>query len=52
MLVTMNEVLKYAEEHNCAVGSFNTPTLENLWAVIDAAEKKECTSNNYACRTS
>ncbi len=40
MLVTMNEVLKYAEEHNCAVGSFNTPTLENLWAVIDAAEKK------------
>lgn len=40
MLVTMNEVLKYASEKNCAIGSFNTPTLENLWAVIDAATKK------------
>lgn len=40
MLVTMNEVLKYAEERKIAIGSFNTPTLENLWAVIEAAEKR------------
>ena len=34
----MNDVLKIAEEKNIAIGSFNTPTLENLWAVIEAAE--------------
>lgn len=40
MLVTMNEVLHYAEEKNIAIGSFNTPTLENISAVIEAAEER------------
>jgi fructose-bisphosphate aldolase class II len=40
MLVNLVELLKYAEDHNCAIGSFNTPTLENIWAVIEAAEEK------------
>ena len=39
MLVNLNEVLKYAEEHHCAIGSFNTPNLENMVAVISAAEE-------------
>lgn len=39
MIVNLKEVLKYAEENNCAVGSFNTPTLESLTAVIRASEK-------------
>lgn len=39
MIVNLNEVLKYAEENNCAIGSFNTPTLESLMAVIKASEK-------------
>ena len=40
MLVTMNEVLQYANEKNIAIGSFNTPTLENLMAVLEASEEK------------
>lgn len=39
MLVNLNEILKYAEEKNVAVGSFNTPNLENMLAVIKAAEE-------------
>lgn len=39
MLVNLNEILKYAKEHNCAIGSFNTPTLESLNAVLNAATK-------------
>lgn len=39
MLVDLKYVLAYAKEHNCAIGSFNTPTLENVIAVISAAEK-------------
>ena len=39
MLVNLKKVLEYAEKNNCAVGSFNTPTLESLLAVIGAAEK-------------
>ncbi len=39
MLVTMNELLKIAEEKKIAIGSFNTPNLENMIAVIAAAEK-------------
>lgn len=39
MLVTLNEVLKTAEEQKIAVGSFNTPNLEALQAVIGAAEE-------------
>lgn len=39
MLVTLKEILKIAEERQIAVGSFNTPNLESLRAVIDAAEE-------------
>ena len=39
MLVTLNEVLKYAEENNCAIGAFNVPNLECVMAVIAAAEE-------------
>jgi len=34
MLVNLEYVLKIAEEKNCAIGSFNTPNLENMIAVI------------------
>jgi len=40
MLVTLNDILKIAEEKKYAVGSFNTPNLECVAAVIAAAEKK------------
>lgn len=39
MLVTLNEVLKIAEENNYAVGAFNTPNFECLLAVIRNAEE-------------
>ena len=39
MLVTMNDVLKIAEEKKIAIGSFNTPNLEAVEAVIGAAEE-------------
>lgn len=39
MLVTLKEILHMAEERNMAVGSFNTPSLESLMAVIHAAEE-------------
>ena len=39
MLVNLIEILKTAEEQKNAVGAFNTPNLENLNAVIDAAER-------------
>lgn len=39
MLVTLNEILGIAEERNCAVGAFNTPNLECITAVLNAAEK-------------
>ncbi len=38
MLVSLKEILKDCELHRYAVGSFNTPTLETLRAVIHAAE--------------
>lgn len=41
MLVTLNEVLNMAEEKKIAVGSFNTPNLESVRAVIGAAEELE-----------
>ena len=41
MLATLNEVMKIAEERRIAVGSFNTPNLESLQAVIGAAEELE-----------
>lgn len=39
MLVNLKEILALAEEKKCAVGAFNTPNLECVNAVIDAAEK-------------
>ena len=39
MLASLTEILKIAEERNVAVGSFNTPNLESLEAVLGAAEK-------------
>ena len=39
MLVSLNDVLKTAEERSCAIAAINTPNLESLRAVIDSAEK-------------
>jgi len=39
MLVTLKEILKIAEARKCALGSFNTPSLTSLRAVIAAAEE-------------
>ena len=39
MLVTLNEVLKIAEEKQIAVGAFNCPNLESLEAIVAAAEE-------------
>ena len=39
MLVTLNEIMNIAKERNCGIGAFNTPNLENLIAVLDAAEE-------------
>lgn len=39
MLVTLNEIMKIAEEKKIAIGSFNTPNLEGLQAVLEAAEE-------------
>ncbi|NLY44351.1 MAG: class II fructose-bisphosphate aldolase [Clostridiaceae bacterium] len=39
MLVTLKDVMKIAEERQIAIGSFNTPNLEGLQAVIEAAEE-------------
>lgn len=41
MLATLNDVMKIAEEKQIAIGSFNTPNLESLLAVISAAEELE-----------
>ena len=39
MLVNLVEILKLAEEKNGAVGAFNTPNLECVSAVLNAAER-------------
>lgn len=39
MLVSLYDVLQLAEQKQIAIGSFNTPNLESLCAVIDAAEE-------------
>lgn len=39
MLATLNEILNMAEQKKCAIGSFNTPNLESIMAVIYAAEE-------------
>lgn len=38
MLVTLNEIMNLAVEKDCGIGAFNTPNLECLNAVLDAAE--------------
>lgn len=40
MLVTLKEILKIAEARGCAIGSFNTPNMASIKAVIAAAEEK------------
>lgn len=37
MLVTLKEILQIAEDKGCAIGSFNTPNMTSLRAVIGAA---------------
>ena len=39
MLATLNEVMGMAEQKKIAIGSFNTPNLESLRAVTEAAEE-------------
>ena len=39
MLVSLKEVIKIGKEKNIAIGSFNTPNLECILAVLGAAEK-------------
>lgn len=39
MLVNLKEILKIAEAKKIAIGSFNTPNLESIQAVIGAAEE-------------
>jgi len=39
MLITLNEILAIAKEKNVAVGAFNTPNLECITAVLNAAEE-------------
>ena len=34
MLVTLTEILKIADERKCAIGSFNTPNMATLKAVL------------------
>lgn len=39
MLVNLKDILRLAEARGCAIGSFNTPNLEAVCAVIETAEK-------------
>ena len=39
MLVSLKEILKIAQARKCAIGSFNTPNMASLRAVIAAAEE-------------
>lgn len=39
MIVNLKEILKIAEDRDCAIGSFNTPNLECLMAALQVAEK-------------
>lgn len=41
MLASLKEVTDIAKARGCAVGSFNTPNLECLLAVLHAAEKRQ-----------
>jgi len=39
MLVSLKEILKIASARKCAIGSFNTPNMSSLRAVLSAAEE-------------
>ena len=39
MLINLKEILTIADHDNIAIGAFNTPNLECINAVIDAAER-------------
>jgi len=39
MITSLNQVLKIAEARKIAIGSFNTPNLESLQAILSAAEE-------------
>ena len=39
MLVSLKEILKIASARGCAIGSFNTPNMASLRAVLSAAEE-------------
>ncbi len=41
MLVNLKEILKIAEDKKCAIGSFNTPNMTSVEAIISAAEELE-----------
>ena len=41
MLVNLKEILKVAGAKKCAIGSFNTPNLASMRAVIGAAEEQK-----------
>ena len=41
MLVSLKEILKVAQAKKCAIGSFNTPNLASMRAVIGAAEEQK-----------
>lgn len=41
MLVNLKGILKIAEAKKCAIGSFNTPNLASMMAVIRAAEEQK-----------
>ena len=40
MLVSLKEILKFAEAKKCGIGAFNTPNLTSLKAVLLAAEEQ------------
>ena len=39
MLVNLKELMRYAQEHNTAIGGFNGPTLESARAALEAAQE-------------
>lgn len=39
MLTNLSNLLCWAEKNNCAIGAFNTPNLECIMAVLNAAEQ-------------
>ena len=40
MLVNLNDVMKFANENEVAIGAFNVPNFESAQAIVEAAEEK------------